>query len=201
MPTKKLIKEFVRCIQKHDYPTAKSLLATNPDLIVATCSAPPKKYDGQSLLQIAARNAAAPIVADLANAGADINFMESSDINEWTSPVLHDAVNSAVWATLQQPSDFIERMIAAIDLLLTKGADPNMTDSYGTTALQRFLRAARSRVGDVYYKGPYKSKNDRLKYLKQIHDLLIENGAHATYTNRDGSEMLNETDRFRIGIS
>lgn len=200
MPTKKLIKEFVRCIQKHDYVQAKSLLDANPDLVHVTLKAPPAKYDGQSLLQIACRNAAAPIIEDLVNRGADVNFVETSEINEWTSPVIHDAVNMAVWSTLEEPDEFIERMIAAVELLLKKGADPNRPDSLGDTPLRRFLDNARKRVGDVYFEQTYSRRNVQLRYLKQVHDLLLSYGAEPIYHKDDGSSILTETEQVRIGI-
>ena len=96
MVTKKSIKEFLKLIRANNIEEARNALAMNPGLARATCSPPPKKYEGQTLLQIAVRNAVPEIVGALIDAGADVNYIETTVVNDWNSPVLNDAVHSAV---------------------------------------------------------------------------------------------------------
>lgn len=200
MPTKKSIKEFIRFIQRGESSQALSALAAEPELAYATCSSPPKKYDGQSLLHIAMRNGASSIAIALIDAGADVNYIEKSTINSWNSPPLNDAVEVGVWATLEQEDDFIVEFYAAIRHLLKAGADPNLQDSRGVVSHQRFINNARKRVSDVYYKGIYKSKNDKLKHLAILNDLLLEFGAKPHTVDAQGNPTLTSSERNRMGI-
>ena len=68
------------------------------------------------------RYGASTIAIALIDAGSDPNFVESSSVNAWNSPPLHDGVEIAVWATLEQDDDFIEAHLAAIRHLLDAGA-------------------------------------------------------------------------------
>lgn len=200
LPTKKVIKEFIQCIQRHETQKSAGLLAANPDLVDATVTSPPKKYDGQSLLQIAFRNGASQIAINLIEAGADVNFMEESEINRWNTPVLHDAINASVWATMEQTDEFCQEVIAALRLLLGKGADPNSVDSFGTSAFSRLLNEAERRLGDVYVEGIYRRHTDKARYIRQAHDMLVEFGAIAEYNRPDGSDYLSEKQLKILGL-
>ncbi len=201
MPTKKSIKAFVQQIQRNDTEAALSALADDPSLAQARCSSPPQKYDGQSLLHIAMRNGASRIAIALIDAGSDVNLIEESSVNEWNSPPLHDGIEVAVWATLEQDDDFIESLLKAIKHLLDAGADPNLCDSRGVTAHRRFIANARKRVEDCYFEGVWDEANDKLKYLKQLHELLLEHGAKPWLIDDDGNPTLTATEKERIGIS
>src|SRR5262245_51587125 len=94
---KKEVKALMDAIRKHDNGTARKLLAGNPELVNACASAPPKKDDGQSPLQIAFKCGNFEMAGLLMDQGANVNFMEESEINEWRTPVLHDALRAAAF--------------------------------------------------------------------------------------------------------
>ncbi len=81
------ITAFIKAIRNRDDGGVKAMLTETPELVSATVKSPPKRDDGQSPLQIAFKTGnffAAELL--LAN-GADLNFMEESEINEWRAPV------------------------------------------------------------------------------------------------------------------
>ena len=201
MPTKKAIKVFVQYIQRNDTEAALSALADDPSLALARCSSPPKKYDGQSLLHIAMRNGNSRIAIALIDAGSDVNLIEESSVNEWNSPPLHDGIEVAVWATLEQDDEFIESHLKAIEHLLKAGADPNLRDSRGATAHCRFIVNASKRVEDLYFDCNWGDANYKFKYLKQLHELLLEHGAEPWLIDDDGNPTLTASEKKRIGIS
>lgn len=78
-------------------------LDKKPDLIACTAAAPPKKDDGQSPLQVAIKSGASnrfAVANLLLDRGADVNFQETSSVNTWTAPALHDAIRAAVFSSL-----------------------------------------------------------------------------------------------------
>jgi hypothetical protein len=54
-------------------------------------------------LQVAFKAGQFAIATLLIEHGADVNFQESSLVNEWTAPVLHDAVRAALFSTWSLP--------------------------------------------------------------------------------------------------
>nr|GFD13139.1 hypothetical protein [Tanacetum cinerariifolium] len=106
---------------------------------------PPKKDDGQSGLQVAFKAGQFAITTLLIEHGADVNFQQSSTVNEWTAPVLHDAVRAALFSTWSLPLDTRppDQALAALHLLLRRGANPQAQDSYGNASLHRALLDAK----------------------------------------------------------
>jgi hypothetical protein len=104
-------------------------------------TAPPKKDDGQSGLQVAFKAGQFAIATLLIEHGADVNFQESSTVNEWTAPVLHDAVRAAIFSIWSLPLNTSQpdQALAALHLLLRRGANPQAQDSYGNASLHRAL--------------------------------------------------------------
>src|SRR6266478_6497225 len=96
MLKKKDVKAIVAAIRDGDLPAVRALIEATPELVGATASAPPKKDDGQSPLQIALKCGQSAIADYLIDRGADVNFIEASEINEWRVPVLHDAIRNAI---------------------------------------------------------------------------------------------------------
>ncbi|MGH2645375.1 MAG: hypothetical protein ACRDE2_15595, partial [Chitinophagaceae bacterium] len=86
---KKDIKTFFHAIRHSDLQRVIELVTFNKKYLTATNFAPPKKDDGQSGLQVAFKTANFDIAQYLIEQGADINFIETSEINEWKAPVLH----------------------------------------------------------------------------------------------------------------
>jgi len=183
---KKDIKALISAIRKHENQTARALLAQDPSLVNACASAPPKKDDGQSPLQIAFKTGNFEIAGLLIDLGANVHFMEESTINEWRIPVLHDALRAAAFTApdgrIGDGQQF-EQVLALIRRLLGMGVDPNATDSSGNNALVRALSDSRQRL--VAQPGfPNKVANEMLnRALREIFQTLIQAGAdiHASH--------------------
>lgn len=142
-----------REIRAGDVAAVANRLDRDPALVHAIAKSPPKKDDGQSTLQVAIKSANIDVAYLLLDRGADVRFMDSSDINGWNMPVLHDAIRAAVFSSRfgrnrARPGEppriellsTAERFEAALGLLkrvLQLGADPNELDSYGNSPLMR----------------------------------------------------------------
>jgi len=189
---KKDIKALVGAIRKHENQTVRKLLVQDPSLIDACASAPPKKDDGQSPLQIALKTGNFEIADILIDLGANVHFMEESAINEWRVPVLHDALRAAAFTARDGENPAGEEFELAISLvrrLLAKGVDPNATDSYGNNALLRALMDSRQRLS-VHPGFPDKVADERLNQdLREILQALIQAGAdiHASTAQRESA--------------
>lgn len=134
---RKDIKALFGAIRKHDNRVVLGLLSREPDLVSSCAKAPPKKDDGQSPLQVAFKTGNFVAADLLLDRGADPNFQEVSSINDWTAPVLHDAIRASVFS--EEP----DVGLALLRRLIKLGADPNAADSYGNTPLRRALLDAR----------------------------------------------------------
>jgi len=202
MVTKKSIKEFLKLIRANDVAEARNALGKNPELAHATCSPPPKKYEGQTLLQIAVRNGVPEIVDALIDAGADVNYIETTVVNDWNSPVLNDAVHGAVRRTIGEDRELVTACIRNVRRLLQEGADPAQKDTRGHNAYRRFIDTVIPRTKDVYFRIT-NNKNEiddpdalkRASHIKDIHDLLIEFGAVP-----EGLDELTDVQRRRAGF-
>jgi hypothetical protein len=140
---RKDIKALFRAIRSHDNGTVRSLLADEPRLLSVCATAPPKKDDGQSPLQVAFKAGNFEAAGLLLDLGADVNFHETSTVNNWTAPVLHDAIRAAIF------SDDADAGLALLERLFQLGADPNATDSFGNSTLHRALLDARIRINHL----------------------------------------------------
>jgi len=191
---KKDIKALFGAIRKHENVTVRALLADNPALLNVCASAPPKKDDGQSPLQIAFKTGNFEIAAQLIELGANIHFMEESEINEWRSPVFHDALRAAVFTARDGKMVDRDNFTAAIALvrrMLELGVDPNAVDSFGNNALLRALMDSRQRlVLDAGF--PDRVEDETLnRDLREIFQGLIAKGAeiHASNPERESAAV------------
>jgi Ankyrin repeats (3 copies) len=141
--TKKDIKTLFRAIRNEEIQTVKELVAANQAFVNVCAFAPPKKDDGQSPLQVSLKTGRFAIADFLIEKGANVNFMEESQINEWRFPVLHDAIRAAVFSSEVGRFDLAIRIIRK---MLERGAHPNGVDSYGNTCLMRTILDARIRI-------------------------------------------------------
>ena len=141
--TKKDIKALIRAIRNDEFSTVKELVAANQGFVNVCASAPPKKDEGQSPLQVSLKTGRFAIADFLIEKGANVNFREESQINEWRTPVLHDAIRAAVFSSEVGRFDLAIRIIRK---MLERGADPNGVDSYGNTCLMRTILDARIRI-------------------------------------------------------
>jgi len=192
------LKSFFSAIRKHENDTVRALLKQEPSWVNARASAPPKKDDGQSPLQIAFKTGNFEIASLLIDSGADVNFMEETAINEWRTPVLHDALRAAAFSAHDGKivaGDNFKQAIALVRKLLSKGANPNAVDSHGNTPLIRVLSDCRQRL--VAEPGfPNQVSNERLnRELRELVQALIASGANLEAGNtsfRSAREFANE---------
>lgn len=159
------VKALFKEIRHGDLAAVTARLDANPALVHATAKSPPKKDDGQSTLQVAIKSANFPIAHLLLDRGADVDFMEQSEINAWRVPVLHDALRAAVlsarfWRDRAMPGEppqwewcsTLERFNRACDVLerlLNLGASVQQVDSFGNSALGRACLDARRILDSV----------------------------------------------------
>lgn len=200
---KKDIKNYFQAIRHDDLEKVKALVESDSAYLTATNFAPPKKDDGQSGLQIAFKVGALDIADYLIDAGADVNFMEESSVNEWRTPVLIDCVYRTIgscYLTQRKHPENAEKVfnqaLAILQKMLDKGADPNAKDSYENTVIGEglsFVQQYTSRhpqfIGHdafpnndnpnlAYTKGFTDEEREyQLTQLRQMFKLLIDAGA------------------------
>jgi ankyrin repeat protein len=178
--TKKDIKTLFASIRAADLNVVRGLIEANKNLVNTCAFAPPKKDDGQSPLQVSLKTGQFAIADYLIENGANVNFMEQSKTNEWTTPVLHDAIRAAAFNA--EVGRFHEAL-RILKKLLQRGADPNAVDSYGNNCLMRVILDARIRI-------PAGCESAATSYLLadlgEIFKALIEAGAdiHAKQGDR-----------------
>jgi hypothetical protein len=145
---KKDIKIYFQAIRAGDLQQVKELVTGSKEYLRATNFAPPKKDDGQSGLQVAFKTGQFSVAAFLIQEGADVNFIETSDINDWRAPVLHDCIRATIFNsyTLERDPAKFQVAISLLQLMLDKGANPNAADSYGNSCLNRAILDARQMI-------------------------------------------------------
>ncbi len=190
------MKKLFIAIRHSDFETVKTLLEKKPELIHCTAKQPPKKDDGQSLLQVALKASSSEIVEYLLDLNADVNFMESADCcNNWRSPVIHDAIRRAfgesrynVYSEMMYGGIHVfnskERADSAYNILeriVKMGADPNAVDSYGNPCVWIAYGEAKQRL-PTYYRNEQRLSNDRVitpevtEDFRRIFKLLCDSG-------------------------
>lgn len=186
------MKKLFTAIQKNDIATVRALLDKSPELISCTLKGTPKKYDGQSPLQVALKESSTEMIELLLGYNPNVNFIEDeSCTNAWRTPVIHDAINRAIMYSrwnVCRPSGlevFNDEQSAdeAFDILkklISMGADVNAKDSYGNACLDRACMQARHVL-------PVRGRNDRIltselrSDISRIFELLINSGADMNY--------------------
>lgn len=126
------MKRLFQAVRNNDLETVKRILEANPELINCVATPPPKKDNGQSLLQVANKVGCYEIAHYLIDKGIDVNYMEPDYglpmTQCFTCPVLIDAVRFLLSGVLSWRKYADERMKLVLHLL-EKGADPNRTDN------------------------------------------------------------------------
>jgi ankyrin repeat protein len=189
---KKDVKALFSAIRKHENETVRALLLQDPSLVNACASAPPKKDDGQSPLQIAFKTGNFEIAEHLIDLRANVHFMEESVLNEWRTPVLHDALRAAAFTARDGTttgSGNFETALGLVRKMLSMGVDPNSVDSYGNNALLRALMDSRQRLS-MQPGFPNMVANEALnRDLREILQTLIRAGAdiHASSPQRESA--------------
>lgn len=173
---KKDIKTFFQAIRNSDLQKITALVSSETAYLTVTNFAPPKKDDGQSGLQVAFKTGNYDIAEYLIAQGADVNFIETSDINDWKAPVLHDCIRATVFScyTLQKDTSQFDKACSLLSALLIKQADPNSVDSYGNNCLNRALLDAKQMLDNPFTDF---SNGILLRQLRSVFGELIKAGA------------------------
>ena len=180
--TKKEIKAFFKAVKDKDLPTVIALVTANPEYLSITNLGPPKMDDGQSALQVAFKNGSFDVARFLVEQGADVNFMEQSEINQWTAPVLHDCIRATIFNTytLQKDTAKFDRAFSLLNLLLNKKANPNAIDSYGNNCLHRAFLDSRQMID---HPDANLSNGIIFTQLRSVFKALINAGADVNLAN------------------
>jgi ankyrin repeat protein len=179
---KSLIKAAFKAVENGNSVALDEFLGLGEGAIHAVNFAPPAKDDGQSLLQKAIKCGRINVACHLIQRGAQVNFIELSVLNEWRSPVFHDAITLSVSSTLpySQDSSKFNEAIDLIKLMKSKGADIALCDSYGNSCLYRALLDSRRA-----FKSPraIKCGAELLLQIKSLFNLLLEFGCDPNTVN------------------
>ena len=186
------MKKLFTAIQKNDIETVRNLLDKTPDLISCMLKGAPKKYDGQSPLQVALKASSTEIVELLLTYKPNINFIEDeSCANPWRAPVIHDAINRAIMCSrwnVNRPNGLevfndkrtADEAFTVLKRIIDMGADVNAKDSFGNACIDRACLQARQIL-------PTRGCTDRIFTpeirfdISRIFKLLVENGADMNY--------------------
>ena len=186
------MKKLFTAIQKNDITTVKALLDKLPELISCTLKGTPKKYDGQSPLQVALKDSSTEMIELLLEYHPEVNFIEDEPCaNTWRAPVIHDAINRAImysrWNVnrpdgleVENTKEEADAAFAILKKLISLGADVNAKDSFGNACIDRACLQARQIL-------PIKGSNERIltaelrSDISRIFDLLIGSGADMYY--------------------
>ncbi len=205
------MKKTFQAIRKGDIELVRSILEAKPQEIHAIAKQPPKKDDGQSLLQVALKTGHLDIADLLLDYQADVNFMESEDcVNEWRMPVLHDAIRCAImnsrWVSkgygiiryeIHSTKQEADHAYAVLKRILEAGADIFAKDSYGNTTLERAILDARQILPTYNYTDKtidddYKITKSLRQDLYRIFNLLYAYGANHEWVDRISGKTLIE---------
>lgn len=194
---KKDIKNFFQAIRDSDLKKVSELINNDKEYLTVCNVAPPKKDDGQSGLQVAFKTGNFDIAKLLIEQGADINFIEKSEINEWTVPVLHDCIRAAIFNsyTLQKDTSKFDEVFSLLLLMLSKKADPNAIDSYGNNCLHRAIMDSRQMIDNP---SANLSNQILLRQLRNIFKELINAGADINRSNGKRPNAASVLANFRM---
>lgn len=194
---KKNIKAWFQAIRRGDFEEVATLVQANKDYLMVCNFAPPKKDDGQSGLQVAFKTGQFAIADLLIENGVDINFQETSTVNEWIAPVLHDCIRATIFNTclLQPDINRFDQAVALLQLMLRKGANPQAQDSYGNGSLHRALLDARQLLDhpQAASKQPL-----LLQQIKQVFATLLAAGADPTAATDKRPSATSLVDTFKL---
>jgi hypothetical protein len=113
--------------------------------------------------------------------------MEESKINEWRTPVLHDAIRATVFCADDR---LFAPAVAVMRKMLKRGANPNAVDSYGNTCLMRAILDARQRIP----RGTEERVSAKLLAdIGEVFKALIAAGADVHLRQPDRASAMDET--------
>lgn len=196
--TKKDIKTFFKAVSAGDVNKVAELIHKNSEYLNICSVAPPKKDDGQSGLQVAFKTGNLEVAKLLIDKGANVNFMQASEINEWNAPVLHDCIRATIFNsyTLQRDTKRFDIAFSLFGLMLSKKADPKSTDSYGNNCLHRALMDARQMIINP---SAELTNGILLEQLRKVFKELISAGADINSTNETRPSAISMATNLRMG--
>lgn len=195
--TKKEIKAFFKAISDGDFSKVSVLLHLDQSYLTVCNFSPPKKDDGQSGLQVAFKTGNFEIAKLLIDHGADVNFMETSEINDWTAPVMHDCIRATIFNsfTLQKNTSRFDMAFSLLQLMLTSNANPNSADSYGNNCLHRAIMDSRQMIDNP---GADLTNGILLQQLRSVFKALITAGADTGLTSEKRPSAESDLKNFKL---
>jgi len=195
--TKKEIKAFFKSVSDGDLNKVAELIHSDKEYLTVCNVAPPKKDDGQSGLQVAFKNGQFDIAQLLIGQGADVNFMESSQVNDWTAPVLHDCIRATIFNsyTVEKDTDQFEKAFSLLQIILDRKAIPNSTDSYGNNCLHRAIMDSRQMID---HPNADLASGILLLQLRKVFKELIVAGADINLANGKRPSAATVAKNFRL---
>jgi ankyrin repeat protein len=195
--TKKDIKTFFKAITDSDFNKVAELLNSDKEYLTVCNVAPSKKDDGQSGLQVAFKTGNFDIAKLLIEQGADVNFIETSEVNEWTAPVLHDSIRATIFNsyTVQKDISKFDKAFSLLELMLDKKANPNATDSYDNNCLHRAIMDSRQMIDNPSAK---LNSGILLEQLRKVFKALIAAGSDVNLTNEKRPSAVSVVSNFRL---
>lgn len=184
------MKKLFLAIRHSRLDEVKELIGKKPELVNCTAKQPPKKDDGQSPLQVALKTGNFDIADYLIEMGANVNWIEESEVNEWRAPVIHDAIRAAIFSCRfpvsygkQNTKETAERALRTLNNLIAKGANVHANDSYGNNCAMRA-------VLDVRQFNDRLDSNELLEDLKDIMKQLRDAGVDFQEKTQTSEEPL-----------
>jgi ankyrin repeat protein len=195
---KKEIKTLFKHIRNGNFEQVFAAIKVSSELANICSSAPPKKDDGQSPLQVSFKVGNFQIADFLIDNGANVNFIEHSKINEWAAPVLHDCIRAVIYNsyTLSKEETRLEEGIRLLSRVLNEGADVNAVDSYGNSALHRAILDSKQMIN---HPSSDIENGVLLSQLKRVFRLLIDAGADLTASNATRPSPISFLSIFGLG--
>lgn len=192
------MKKLFMAIRDDDLNAVKELLTKKPQLISCTAKQPPKKDGGQSPLQVAFKAGKFEIAAYLIEAGANVNFMEQSEVNEWRAPVLHDSIRAALYPPrlLNDKDKYgYGNALSLLRLMIEKGANPNARDSYGNSCLNIAIMGAHEVITSPAFN---KENSTTIERVKSVFNSLIFAGSDIYATVAGKKSAIEDVQKFGL---
>ena len=136
-------------IRQNKIETVLQMIQKNHDLVNSVAKQPPKKDDGLSPLMVALKTGNLTIAKLLIESGANVNYIDKSEINNWNIPVFNEYLIGLACHCLDIISDIeFTNYLAFMDDLIKAGVDLNLKESVTKfTPLERLVRDTSNHYG------------------------------------------------------
>ena len=182
------MKKLFTAIRNGEFDEVVEIINKKPELVNCTAKQPPKKDDGQSPLQVAFKVGKFEIAKFLIENGANVNFIEQSEVNKWNTPVLHDCIRATIFLcrTMRKDTKGFDIAFSLFNEMLKRGANPNSLDSYGNSCLGRAILDAKQMINHPIFEGETswagegltdEERNIALNQIRSVFKSLIDTGA------------------------